>query len=144
MSSFFIPIPVSVTRISNLFSPETLAETVTLPRSVNLTALLRKFINICLTRLLSLKRLIDSGIFVVSASSFPFKTGTKGSITSFTILLSLNSSGESSTLPASILEISRMSLIRLKRYSELFFTMVSCFFCSSFKSPVIPISHTHQ
>ena len=118
MFSGAIPIPVSfiVKLINNFESVMSLEPTVKLtsPRWVNLKALLTKLIKICLRRWLSPITILSTTSLVSKNTSRPLRWPCKAkeliislhTVTTSNVWLSISS------LPASILEKSRISLIR--------------------------------
>ncbi len=129
-SSFGIPMPVSFTLMTNS-PPSFLTEMATPPSGVNLTALSRRFLRICLS--------LESSVFTsgrsfgISASrkiSFSMATGLRVSRSEMTVSLREKSEGLISTRPDSIFERSRISFIRSSNCLP-FLSITSRYFASS-------------
>ena len=137
MSSALIPIPVSITRIMTL--PSSVSHTIlTEPFSVNFIALLSKFKRICSTLRESPGMVLISGAISHPSSSPLLSARGRILCSTFSVIWrKLMSYCANCNCPASILDMSRTSLINARRWWELFRTMFSCFFCSSFNGPTL-------
>ena len=105
------------------------------PRSVNLTALPTRFRRTCPSRPASPRTARGTSAWMSEASSSPLAAarGAWTTIASSRTALRLNSRTSSSSLPASILEKSRMSLMTVSRFSEQRRTVVRKSRCSGLR-----------